>query len=545
MMSDVESRLWDVIVVGTGMGGATAGHALARLGLRVLFVEKGRSPSRTGGIVGQYPEDRVGGPFPPSPEKLDGLRNGGREWAAVVDASKRRRKIHIPFIGSGVGGSSALYGMAMERFFPSDFSPAGCFPERSGSTLPQRWPIAYDDLLPYYARAEALYRVRGTSDPLRGAEFDPAYLDPGPLSASADEVASTLRAAGMHPYRLPLACEFVPECACCQSYLCPRQCKNDAGRICVEPAVREHGAVLLDACEVLRLEASARTVERVVCLREGRTFTLRARVVILAAGALHTPRLLLESASAAWPHGLANRSGQVGRNLMRHYVDLYVIRPKTPPGLQATWKEIAFNDFYLDPDEGKLGSVQDFGALPPIPHLLDVLTDDVSQRFTPLAALAVRSVRPVIRYFLARRLAGTRILATLMEDLPYADNRVGPAADGRIEVHYGLHPAERHRISRMRKKMKTLLKPYRPMLIKQAENNDRLAHACGTCRFGEDPSTSVLDAKNRAHDVDNLYVVDASFFPSSAGINPSLTIAANALRVAEVIGKAMAQGSPS
>lgn len=544
MSAELESRLWDVIVVGTGMGGATAGYALARRGLQVLFIDKGRSPAAPPSILGGYPEDHVGSPFPPTPEKLDGLRRGGREWERVVDVSGRRHTSHIPFLGSGVGGSSALYGMAMERFFPADFAPAACFPEGApGSTLPQRWPITYEDLLPYYAQAETLYRVRGTPDTLRGAGFAPAYLDPGPLSPCADELAQWLRGAGMHPYRLPLACEFVPECACCQSYLCARGCKNDAGRICIEPAVLEHGASLLDACEVVRLKASSKHVNGVVCRREGRSFTLRARTVVLAAGALHTPRLLLASTCAEWPRGLANGSGLVGRNLMRHYIDLYVIRPKTPPGHQAAWKEIAFNDFYHEADGSKLGSVQDFGMLPPVGHVLDVLADDIAQRFTPLAGLLFRPLAPLIGRYLEYRLAGSRILAAVMEDLPYVDNRIGLAASGGIELQYRLHATERRRIARMRGKMKTLLKPFRPMLIKQAESNERLAHVCGTCRFGEDARTSVLDPDNRAHNVDNLYVVDASFFPSSAGINPSLTIAANALRVADAIGRAMRQES--
>ena len=542
MSAGIENCLWDVIIVGTGMGGATAGHALARQGLKVLFVDKGRSPAAPGSILGGYPEDEVGSPFPPTPATLDGLRRGGREWERIVDASAPRRTSHIPFIGSGIGGSSALYGMAMERFFPADFAPAECFPEGvAESTLPRRWPIAYEDLSPYYTQAEALYRVRGSRDPLRGADFAPAYLDPGMLSPSAEELVRWLRGAGMHPYRLPLACEFVPECACCQSYLCARGCKNDAGRICVEPAVREHGASLIDACEVVRLEASPQRVEGVVCRHEGRSFTLRARTVVLAAGALHTPRLLLASANADWPRGLANRSGLVGRNLMRHYVDLYVIRPRTPPGAQAAWKEIAFNDFYHDAGGGKLGSVQDFGMLPPVRQVLDVLADDIAQRYTALAGMLFRPFAPMVGRYLEHRLAGSRILAALMEDLPYADNRIELAGDGGVQLHYRLHATERRRIARMRSTMKDLLAPFRPMLIKQAESNERLAHACGTCRFGEDAGTSVLRPDNRAHDIDNLYVVDASFFPSSAGINPSLTIAANALRVAEAIGRAMAQ----
>ena len=123
-----------------------------------------------------------------------------------------------------------------------------------------------------------------------------------------------------------------------------------------------------------------------------------------------------------------------------------------------------------------------------------------------------------------------------MEDLPYSDNRVLPAVDGpagAVHITYRLRDQDRVRIARFRSLMKTALKPLRWRLIKQAENNQRIAHVCGTCRFGNDPKTSVLDQNNRCHDLDNLYVVDSSFFPSSGGTNPSLTIAANALRVAD------------
>lgn len=179
--------------------------------------------------------------------------------------------------------------------------------------------------------------------------------------------------------------------------------------------------------------------------------------------------------------------------------------------------------------------------LPPVRQVLDVLADDIAQRYTALAGMLFRPLAPLVGRYLEHRLAGSRILAALMEDLPYADNRIELAGDGGVQLHYRLHATERRRIARMRSTMKDLLAPFRPMLIKQAESNERLAHACGTCRFGEDAGTNVLRPDNRAHDVDNLYVVDASFFPSSAGINPSLTIAANALRVAEAIGRAMAQ----
>ena len=123
-----------------------------------------------------------------------------------------------------------------------------------------------------------------------------------------------------------------------------------------------------------------------------------------------------------------------------------------------------------------------------------------------------------------------------MEDLPYPENRIAPADTGDgLVLEYHLCPQERVRIEAWRRRLATILKPYRFLRIKQAENNERIAHACGTCRFGSDPRTSVLDPNNKAHGISNLHVVDGSFFPSSGGINPALTIAANALRVADRI----------
>jgi choline dehydrogenase-like flavoprotein len=331
---------------------------------------------------------------------------------------------------------------------------------------------------------------------------------------------------------LPLACEFVEGCSSCQGYLCDRQCKNDASRICLAPALAQHGAILMDECEVLQLEATREAVTGVVCEQRGQRLSLRGRQVFLAAGALETPRLLLQSACAHWPQGLANDSGLVGRNLMRHHIDLYVIKPRTPAGFDNRHKEFGFNDFYQR-DGRKLGSVQSFGRLPPVPVLAASMEDDIRQGalpwLAPLFKLAQPVLKPIFRQFVHERL----VLASTLEDLPYADNRVTPASgDARLALEYRVHPHDAARIAAMRSLMQDALKPYAFDLVKQADNNQRIAHVCGTCRFGSDPRSSVLDANNRAHGLSNLYVVDGSFFPSSGGTNPSLTIAANALRVA-------------
>ena len=520
---------WHAIVIGTGMGGATLGHALARAGRRVLFIDKGAAAPD---LRGRYAEDDFPRAEAPQPAHRAILARGGRYADQVVDRSNPRTQRFVPFIGAGAGGSSALYGMALERFFPSDFAAAGHY-AAPGAALPPRWPVSYAEMAPWYDAAERLYRIRGSADPLRADGAREHLMAPPALSPAAAEMFSHLQNRQLHPYRLPQACEFVEGCSGCQGYLCARNCKNDADSICLRPAVRDHGAVLLDACEVIALEADATRVTGVVCERHGKRMTLRAPLIVLAAGALETPRILLQSASTHWPQGLANASGLVGKYLMRHHIDLYLVEPKLAGPFDNRQKELAFNDFYLK-DGQKLGSVQSFGRLPPAATLAASLADELRQGPVPLAAplfgLARPFVTPVLRGLVERRF----ILATTIEDFPYADNRVGPAAEpgSRLELQYRLHDGDAARIAAMRAAMKDVLAGYRYKLIKQAENNQRIAHACGTCRFGDDPATSVLDRNNRAHGLDNLYVVDSGFFPSSGGTNPSLTIAANALRVA-------------
>lgn len=534
MIEEITRRHWDAIVVGTGMGGATLGYALAKAGKNVLFCEKGKSAHSSASLAGCYAEELLENSNKSNSNKSEVFKNAGREWLEIEDRTKTRVRTHIPFIGAGTGGSSALYGMALERFFPEDFTPRASYPDAGDSALPYTWPITYRDLLPFYEEAERLYRVRGSPDVLRGANFYPPYLDPPPLSAGAQILSDYLYKQGCHPYRLPMACEFLPNCNCCQGYLCSRECKNDSGRICLEPALTKYGAQLLNECEVVSLQATGHEVTGVVSSHYGQTVILRGDIVILAAGALFTPKILLQSCSEKWPKGLANRSGQVGKNLMRHYIDLYVLSTKAGLVGNGAWKELAFNDYYFL-NGRKLGSVQGFGALPPVKQLVESLTQELRQSPFPSAEFFFRPLKPFLRRYLESRVVGKQVLATVVEDLPYEDNRIELGTGGRIQLNYHIRAYEQERVDLMRARMRGLLKPFRPMLIKQAENNERLAHACGTCRMGVSSADSVLDGNNRAHEVDNLYVVDASFFPSSAGINPSLTVAANALRVAEHI----------
>ena len=531
---------WDAIVVGTGIGGATLGHALAARGERVLFCERGRHPMTAADTLSaEYPEQRARPPGAVLDTRSAGLlAMGGRYRDTVIDESGRRPLPFVPFIGSGSGGSSALYGMALERFAAADFAPRSNHPNAALSSLEDSWPIGYDAFCAYYAAAEALYRVRGSADPLAQGGQPPQYgAQPPPLTPSAAELFGFFAAKGLHPYRLPLACEFVPGCQCCQGFLCGMDCKNDSARICLLPAIRDFGATLLDECQVVRVLADRARATGVACHWRGSDITLRGKRIFLAAGALQTPNLLLRSRSADWPDGVANGSGLVGRNLMRHCIDLYLVQPhrdRRDGEFDNRFKEFAFNDFYCA-DGVKLGSVQSFGRLPPGQMLFGSLKQDMRDGPAPWLAGAVELARPVLQPMLQRWVDRSITLATIMEDLPYPDNRVVPAPggdEGAVCMTYQLRDAERARIARFRSLMRTALKQRHWRLIKQAENNQRIAHACGTCRFGIDPKTSVLDPDNRCHDLENLYVVDSSFFPSSGGTNPSLTIAANALRVA-------------
>jgi len=530
---DPVDQTWDVIVAGTGMGGATLGYALAKTGLTVLFCERGRSHLGSGAknsLLGAYAETLANDPWR-DPERLkDLLMRGGRYSMEIHDRSNRRPKPFIPFMGSGTGGSSALYGMALERFFPADFVPRRHHPGAEGAALPEIWPVSYEDMEPHYYQAEALYRVRGGADPLRGESVG-HLLAPSPMAPSQHELSDFLAGRGLHPYRLHVACEHVPGCQLCQGYLCSRGCKNDSAHVCLEPALAQYGATLLDECQVVSLEASRTRITGVNCTRHGRPFSLKGKLVVLAAGALQTPAILLRSKSAEWPLGLANDSGFVGKCLMRHYVDLYAISLRNADGTGD--KALAFNDFY-QAEGWKLGSVQSFGQLPPTALLVENLSSDIRNSAVPWLSGPFKLLKPLVRAFL-RHLSGRGlVLASLMEDLPYIDNHVS-LTHGQLALEYRIRPYDRERIKAMRALMRDVLGPRRPILMKQAENNQRIAHVCGTCRMGTRLTDSVVDADCRAHGLDNLYIVDASFFPSSGGTNPALTIGANALRVASRI----------
>lgn len=536
---EAERVEWDVIVVGAGMGGGMLGHRLARAGRRVLFVEKGRStlPGTPGTIRSAMPEMAEPKASRSKKTYYETLARAGRSNDEITDISGRFPRKFVPYIGSGPGGSSALYGMVCERFFVDDFAPRQYFADPGESTVPEAWPISYEEMAPWYSQAEKLLGVRGDADPLRPEAAEVGLPVAPPFSPDNQPLVNYLAGRGLHPYHLPMACDYTDDCATCQAYLCAKGCKNDGARAGVMPAVTEYGAQLLSECRVLRLESDQSRVQRVICQRRSDMLALKAKVVVLAAGALATPVLLLNSRSGDWSRGLANGSDMVGRNLMRHVMDWIEIWPQRGSKITAENKEIGLNDFYFI-DGQKYGTVQSASSMASLAPI------DMMMNQPGLISKALRLTSVAARPIYDRLISGGLVLAAIMEDLPYLDNRVlpsdRPSVDGRqrLRLHYRLHPNEIGRREVFLRALNEVLQPFRTLTLRTGENNGTLGHVCGTVRFGTDPATSVLNPQNRAHEVDNLYVVDASFFPSSSGINPSLTVAANALRVAEHINGA-------
>jgi choline dehydrogenase-like flavoprotein len=534
---DPEAHLWDVVVIGTGAGGSTAGFNLARLGRSVLFVERGK-------LLHDDPAVVRGKPFTWKADPEAALNHGW--WPQSLYFQEEEGGAAVPMrppVGSGAGGSTAQFGAVMDRFRPQDFMPRRHFPNIPDAALPEAWPVGYEEMAPFYERAESLYRVRGTQDPLASSQSN--LIEPPPPSDRELAVVAGLKGAGLNPYRIHCAREGVPGCIGCPAMLCPRACRNDAARMCLYPAIEHYGAKILPNCRAIRLEESGRAVKRVICDWRQRRIALRARMFVLAANAFFTPVLLQRSANERFPDGLANSSGLVGRNLMLHTHSHFFTRLKHPaPDLGFYMNHgLSLNDFYVR-DGVKLGNV----------HAHTITSRDEQMRF-------------MLQYYLMPRMNGSgsrrwaaylpgsllrmltsigtllcrpwTVFAAIVEDLPYPGNYVTAKAGSEEDIVYTYrYPDELRRRARiMRDAFMGAVAPLFDVWQLRPIGALNGSHVCGTCRFGDDPRTSVLDRDNRAHDLDNLYVLDASFFPSSGGINPSLTIVANSLRATDKIAQ--------
>ena len=510
---------YDVIIVGSGAGGGTLFHALAPTGKRVLLLERG----------GYVPREKDN--WSTRAVNLEGKYNTREVWR---DADGNELHPHTNY---WVGGNTKFYGAALFRMRREDFGEL-----KHWGGLSPAWPIRYADLEPYYTRAEGLYHVHG----LRGADpTDPPASAPYPhppvsheprIQALADDFARQ----GLRPFPVPLGImldESNPHrsacirCATCDGHPCLVRAKSDAQVLCVDPALEHPNATLLTGAYVDRLETSAsgREVTRVIVRRDGALEEYGADVVVVSAGAINSAALLLRSASARHPDGLANRSGVVGRHYMGHVNSVLMALSKCP-NPTVFQKTLAVNDFYFGAADWQF----------PMGHISFV---------GKLDADTLRAGAPAIAPGWTLELMGRHSLDFWLtsEDLPDPDNRVTLDRQGNIVLSYRPNNEEAH--TRLTGKLKEALKRQiscglhghdcheglfgRNLFLGQRIPLAGVAHQNGTVRFGANSATSALNEDCRAHDVDNLYVVDASFFPSSAAVNPALTIMANALRVGD------------
>jgi choline dehydrogenase-like flavoprotein len=393
----------------------------------------------------------------------------------------------------------------------------------SASTYP--WPVSFGEFVPHYEAAEKLYGISGESNHVaerRMSEWDRALME-------------QMRQNGLRPEPLHVAIRYDEQCKECIGKICPRECKSDARVACLEEALRQPHCYILEHCDVQTLEAHRESVRTVRALHLGRQLELRASIVVLSAGALHTPQILLRSRNEFWPQGLANTSDQVGRNLMFHTSDIFALwapRRLNRKGRQR--KSISVRDFYVHKGQ-RLGYIQSMGLDAGRGEIAVYIKDQLRQRGVR-SELLLSLLAKAPSHIGALLFGSAGIFAAMTEDDPSPDNRVmlDPNEPDGASFSYTITDSLRRRADELLKAFSRSVRPWRMFRI-STELDMNYGHPCGTCRFGDERAFNVLDRYCRTHDLENLYVVDASFMPRSGAINPSLTIAANALRVAPQI----------
>ncbi len=442
-----------------------------------------------------------------------------------------------------VGGNTSFYGAALMRMRPADFGSL----MHAGGPSPA-WPVSYDEMRTYYRQAERLWQVHGDrgsdpSEPPDEVPYDyPALSHEPPIEA----LNQHFKGLGWNPFPLPLGVLWDDKtplapgsrvdgrcirCATCGGFPCQVNAKSDARNICLKPILHKSNVTLLTGHKAIRLETDGggRTVREVVCETADGEARVKGDIVVVAAGAVPAAELLLASRNAQHPDGMANSSGQVGRNYMFH--TLTAIVSLTAAKIDVAFpKTLGVNDFYFGDPDGSYD--KPMGHIQLLEHMSGQTLEGQAADTIPASMIP----DSLADYFAHHMLS----LLVISEDLPHPENRVTLDREGRIHLAYEHNNMEghhrlvhrldhalatfsdnRHRISQHHFQLSTLLPIY------------GTAHQCGTVRFGKDPRSSALDPWCKAHDLDNLYVVDSSFFVSSSAVNPTLTIAANAIRVAE------------
>jgi len=506
---------YDVVIIGTGAGGGTLANVLAKAGKRILLLERGNF----------LPREKENW----DPEEVF-VKNRYISRDTWYDAAGRPFQPQVHYF---VGGATKMYGAALYRLRPEDFGEI----QHADGPSPA-WPLGYDDFEPWYTEAEWLYQVRGShgGDPTEG-HWSRQYPWPA-LSHEPriQQIADTLTAAGYHPFHAPCGVLFDEadrpkskciRCDTCDGFPCLVHAKSDAEVIGVRPVLDLPNVTLLVDAEVQRLETdpSGRAVTRVIAERNGTTEAYEGDIVVVSAGSANSARILLRSASDAHPAGLANGSDQVGRNYMFHNSRAVVAIDKEPNDT-VFQKTLGLNDFYFAGDgrQWPLGNVQMVGKS---------------------NAAAMRGEEPKLT-----ALAPTFSLAEVAqhavdfwlttEDVPKPDNRVTVDRDGNIRLAY--QQTNQVEADGLYAELETIMNHIGIAAHHVLDKNFYMylaipvagvAHQAGTCRFGTDPHTSVIDVNCKAHELDNLYVVDSSFMPSIGAVNPALTVMANAMRVGQ------------
>jgi choline dehydrogenase-like flavoprotein len=492
---------FDIIIIGSGAGGGTIARELASTGAKILIVERGD-------FIPQ--EDHN---WNPASVWKDLRYRTTETWLDEAGRSFR------PYTHYCVGGNTKFWGTVMYRLRPSDFKEV-----QHAEGISPAWPIDYDALAPYYDRAEAMYEVHGEAglDPTEGPR-KPYPFPPVPHSKVVGSIVEQLKAQGLHPSPLPLGlrenCVF---CNTCNSFPCKIHAKSDADVCAVRPATASGNVTLWVNATARKLvtDSTGKKIEAVEIERGGGVETVSAPLVIVSCGAVNSAALLLRSANHKHPNGLANSSGLAGKRYMAHLATM--MQGFHPFRLNDTvfQKTVAINDFYLKGRRVKypLGQIQSQGRTHGV----------MAQTVVPQVPLWAYEM------WVSR---GVDWLA-MTEDLPRLENKVTIESNGQIRLHYRPNNVVAHRelvdeTTRILKELGFWI------VMKHSHKSKNTTHQCGTLVFGTNPAESVLDTFCRTHDVDNLFVVDASFFPSSAAVNPGLTIVAQAIRTADHIKKGL------
>jgi choline dehydrogenase-like flavoprotein len=506
---------YDVIVIGSGAGGGTLVNRLAPSGKRVLLLERGDWLPRE-------PQNWLA-----QDVFVDGRYTSEDTWYDDKD------KPFAPQVHYFVGGATKLFGAALYRLRAEDF---GELRHRDG--VSPAWPISYEEMEPYYSEAERLYCVHGArgEDPTEPEASEPYPFPPVSHEPRIQQLSDDLAAAGYRPFHAPCGVMLdesnMPYSTCvrcqdCDGFPCVVHAKSDAEVIAVRPALEHPNVTLLTNATALKLNTNAdgTAVTEVVVDREGERETYTADVVVVACGAANSAKLLLASATDKHPNGLANGSDQVGRNYMFHNSQAVLALSKEP-NPTVFQKTLGLNDFYFAGEEFDypLGNIQMVGKSQAPMFRGEKPTETKLAPQWTLEKVAAHAVD----FWLST------------EDLPRPENRVTLTDDGSIKLTYTYSNEEPKK--QLYGKLKSMLGeigmhgghllPHNAYLKNEIPVAG-VAHQAGTCRFGTDPSSSVLDVNCKAHELDNLYLVDTSFFPSIGAVNPALTAMANAVRVGD------------